>query len=158
MKATFFVLSFFCLYLSSCKSDPVLPVEDLKTALLDKINALRSSGCQCGAQYMAPANALAWNDTLATTAASYAKEMYTHNFFSHISPSGTSPIQRAAAAGYQGDYVGEDIARGYATTSEVVEAWKNSEEHCIAMMDTLYKEAGGGKYGTYWVLDLGRNK
>ena len=89
-------------------------------------------------------------------AAEHAKDMYVNNYFSHISPQGTSPIQRAIQAGYTGMYVGENIAKGYTTIPDVMLAWKNSEAHCKAMMDTLYKEFGASTYNGYWVQEFGR--
>ena len=82
--------------------------------------------------------------------------MYNNKYFSHISPSGSSPIQRAISAGFTGQYVGENIAEGYNTTGAVMLAWKNSPEHCEAMMDTLYVEMGAYSYNGYWVEDFGR--
>jgi uncharacterized protein YkwD len=35
-------------------------------------------------------------------------------------------------------------------------AWKNSEAHCKAMMDTLYKEFGAAEHSGYWVQEFGR--
>jgi uncharacterized protein YkwD len=53
-------------------------------------------------------------------------------------------------------YVGENIAKGYTTIPEVMLAWKNSEAHCKAIMDTLYKEFGASTYNGYWVQEFGR--
>jgi len=140
----------------ACKKEAALPDAHLLPAMLDSVNLLRNKGCRCGADSMPPAPPLSWNAALATAAAAHAKDMYTNNYFSHISPQGSSPIQRVQQAGYTGSYTGENIAKGYTTIGDVMTAWKQSEAHCKAMMDTLYKEMGAGQYDTYWVQEFGR--
>jgi uncharacterized protein YkwD len=101
---------------------------------------------------------LTWNDTLQKAADNHARDMYSNGYFSHLSPDGTPPIGRAMQAGYEGDYVGENIARNYYNIKDVMEGWKESESHCKAIMDTLYNEMGASEVGGYWVLDFGRSK
>ena len=144
------------LYMSSCKKETTADQGRLLPEMTDSVNALRSKGCHCGADSMPPVAPLIWNAQLAAAAAEHARDMYVNNYFSHISPQGTSPIQRAIQAGYTGMYVGENIAKGYPTISDVMLAWKNSEAHCAAMMDTLYKEFGAAEYSGYWVQEFGR--
>jgi uncharacterized protein YkwD len=144
------------LYLSSCKKESTADQGMLWPEMTDSVNVLRSKGCHCGADSMPPVAPLTWNAQLAAAATEHARDMYVNNYFSHISPQGTSPIQRAIQAGYTGMYVGENIAKGYSTISDVLFAWKNSEAHCRAMMDTLYKEFGASEYNGYWVQEFGR--
>jgi uncharacterized protein YkwD len=105
---------------------------------------------------MPPVPPLVWNAQLGAAAAAHATDMYANNYFSHISPQGSSPIQRAQQAGYTGSYVGENIAKGYTAIGDVMLAWQLSEAHCKAMMDTLYKEMGAAKCNGYWVQEFGR--
>lgn len=152
-------LSLSSIFLWNCSDeDTVVKKEDLKTDLLAAVNELRASGCHCADEFMPAVDALTWNDTLQSSADSHATDMYSKGYFSHLSPDGTPPIGRAMNAGYQGEYVGENIARGYSDIKSVVQAWKESELHCKAMMDTLYDEMGASKAGRYWVLDFGRSK
>jgi uncharacterized protein YkwD len=141
--------------LASCKKQAA-DQGRLLPEMTDTVNELRSRGCRCGADSMPPVSPLTWNAQLASAAAEHATDMYVNNYFSHISPQGTSPIQRAQQAGYTGSYVGENIAKGYTTINDVMLAWKNSEAHCKAMMDTLYKEFGAYEYNGYWVQEFGR--
>ena len=143
-------------YMVSCKKDATPPEGRLLPEIKDSVNLLRSRGCRCGADSMPPAPPLTWNAQLGAAAEAHAKDMYDNNYFSHISPQGSSPIQRAQAVGYTGSYVGENIAKGYATTGDVMTGWRQSEAHCKAMMDTLYKEMGAYEYGGYWVQEFGR--
>ncbi|GGB13810.1 CAP domain-containing protein [Puia dinghuensis] len=130
--------------------------QDLHLVMLDAVNALRRTGCQCGTVYMPPAPDLRWNDTLEKAAASHLLDMYNNGYFGHIAPDGSAPVQRAQALGYTGDYVGENIARGYQNVSDVMNALENSPDHCQAMMDTLYKEMGAARLNDYWDQEFGR--
>ncbi|WP_171569306.1 CAP domain-containing protein [Flavobacterium sp. CLA17] len=142
----------------SCSSDNDTPIDDkdVTDSVLIEINKLRTTGCKCGADEMPPVPALVSNSILTKTAINYAHDMNVRNFFSHISPEGTSPIQRAAAFYYTGKYVGEVIARNYNTPFEVVMGWKNSEDHCKAIMSNTYLEMGAAKSGNIWVANLGQ--
>ena len=142
----------------SCENEDPVPVEivDMKNSILIEINKLRVTGCTCGDEKMPSVPPLVSNSILTETAINYSHDMYNRNYFSHISPEGTSPIQRAATLGYSGTYVGEVIARNYKTPEEVVEGWKNSTEHCKAIMSSNYTEMGAGKTGAIWVTNLGK--
>ena len=143
----------------SCSSDDDTHIDetaDITDSVLIEINKLRATGCKCGTDDMPAVPALVSNPLLTKTATNYANDMNARNYFAHISPEGTSPIQRAAAVGYTGKYVGEVIARNYSTSSEVVIGWKNSEDHCKAMMSNTYVEMGAGKSGNIWVANLGK--
>jgi uncharacterized protein YkwD len=142
----------------SCNNEDAAPVVDANVtdSVLIEINKLRTTGCKCGEEDMPPVPLLVSNTILTQTAINYAHDMYARNYFSHISPEGTSPIQRAATLGYPGAYVGEVIARNYESPAAVVLGWKNSTDHCKAMMSSTYVEMGAGKSGTIWVSNLGK--
>jgi uncharacterized protein YkwD len=148
---------FLLLLFHGCSREVTMPEEALQSSvMLDQVNQLRQSGCQCGTVYMPPVPPLKWNTYLQAAAEAHAKDMYANNYFNHIAPDGSSPIQRAQDAGYTGLYVGENIARGYPTLPSVMLAWQNSESHCEAMMDSLYSEMGAGRESDYWVQEFGR--
>jgi len=128
---------------------------DIKDDMLAAVNALRQSGCTCGSTQMPAVKPLVWNELLAEAALAHARDMDANNYFSHISPGGTSPIQRAIAKGYTGEYVSENIAKGYTSIEPLMKAWQQSEEHCKAMMDSLQTEMGAANVNTYWVQEFG---
>jgi uncharacterized protein YkwD len=142
----------------SCHEEDIPVDEDTRSALLEQINSLRENGCTCGNEWIKPVKALTWNVTLEQAALDHATDMYLNNYFDHLSLDGTPPITRAHHAGYSGDYVGEVIARKYYTARDVVNAWKESESHCKALMDSIYNEMGGARQKDYWVVDLGKSK
>ena len=142
----------------SCDSEETAPVvdTDVTDSVLIEINKLRTAGCNCGDESMPPVPTLVSNPILTKTAINYAHDMRVRNYFSHISPEETSPIQRATTLGYKGFYVGEVIARNYDNPAAVVQGWKNSTDHCKAMMSSTYIEMGAGKSGNIWVSDFGK--
>ncbi len=143
-----------CLTFCSCKKEEA-PVEDVPKDMLTAVNKLRASGCMCDTIYMPPVPLVKWNDDLEAAAAAYAKEMYVNNFFAHIAPDGSSPIQRDVKFGFTGSYIGENIGQGYNDVQQVMTAWQNSQDHCLAMMDTTYVELGAARYNNIWVQEFG---
>lgn len=124
-------------------------------AVLDEVNNLRSAGCKCpGGKYFAPSKALEWNAQLEQAAQDHADDMYKRRYFSHESPDGTEFSERVSRAGYNWQAVGENIAKGYPTAHTVVQAWRNSRDHCPNMMNPKFRHIGVGKAGPYWVQDL----
>jgi uncharacterized protein YkwD len=128
---------------------------NVKSDMLMAVNALRQSGCTCGSTQMPAVKPLSWNDTLAQAALAHARDMDANNYFSHISPGGTSPVQRAIMLGYSGEYVTENIAKGYTSIEPLMQAWLQSEEHCKAMMDSAQTAMGAANVNSYWVQEFG---
>ena len=156
--SAFLNIIFLILFFSACKKEKEKPPaleENLAVKMLEKVNALRSAGCQCGADFMPPVQQLKWNAKLELAAKNHAQDMNDRNYFDHLSPDGSIPIQRAQKAGYAGTYVTENIARGYTSVDAVMTAWQKSESHCRAMMDGQHTEMGAARVTNYWVQEFG---
>jgi uncharacterized protein YkwD len=82
-------------------------------------------------------------------------DMATHNFLNHVGTDGSTPAIRASEAGFEGIYVGENIAHGYSSVEEVIIGWKNSEAHCKNLMSYHYHFMGVATSDYYWTLVLG---
>jgi uncharacterized protein YkwD len=80
---------------------------------------------------------------LATAARRHSEDMVARNYFSHATPEGAGPTERAAAQGYQGG-VGENIAYGYGTPRGTFTGWRNSPGHNENMLDPGYTVTGVG--------------
>ena len=100
---------------------------------------------------------------LARAAARHAADMARRNYFSHVSPSGKSPLTRARGAGWRGG-VGEVIAWGCGTQSSpraTLRAWLNSPPHRAIVLGNGsaagvgVKRLGGCGGRAYWVMDVG---
>jgi uncharacterized protein YkwD len=81
----------------------------------------------------------------------------------HTGPGGSSPKQRAIAAGYGGGatvFVSENIATGTnMTAARAVELWQGDSLHLNTMLSPNYTDAGAGVASdgnvTYFTLDVG---
>jgi uncharacterized protein YkwD len=65
------------------------------------------------------------------------------------------PFKGQQVQGYAGHYINENIAKGYYDITDVMRAWKNSPDHCAAMMHPLNVEMGAYRYNGYWVQEFG---
>ncbi|MFG2143354.1 CAP domain-containing protein [Streptomyces sp. NPDC048696] len=103
---------------------------------------------------------LADDTRLASAAQAYSTDMAERGFYSHTSPEGLEPWDRARAAGAAHRGIGENIACGQRTAAEVVEGWMNSPGHRANILKPDFTHigvgfAGGGRAGTYWTQLFG---
>ncbi|MGJ5893240.1 CAP domain-containing protein [Streptomyces niveiscabiei] len=103
---------------------------------------------------------LAPDGPLARAARAYCVDMAARAFYSHTSPEGTQPWDRAKAAGSAKRSIGENIACGQRSAAEVVEGWMNSPGHRANILKADFTHlgvgfAGGGPAGTYWTQLFG---
>lgn len=94
---------------------------------------------QRAAAGLAPLNL---NSQLAQAAAGKAEDMFTNNYWAHISPNGTTPWEFIRGAGYNYSYAGENLARGYSSASDVMNAWMASTEHRANILSPNYSDVG----------------
>ena len=138
---------------------------DFRASVLARINQVRASGANCGAEgVFAAAAPLAWNDKLTVAAEGHSQEMAAKNYFSHTSADGRTLADRVTATGYAWSSLGENIAAGYPGVNAVMDGWIASPGHCANLMTAGFVEVGvvcvpgvaGDTYSTYWTMDLGR--
>jgi uncharacterized protein YkwD len=71
------------------------------------------------------------------------KDMFTQQYFEHISPEGVAPSDLAQKAGYKYIIVGENLALGnFVDDKALVEAWMNSPGHRANILNKRYQEIG----------------
>jgi uncharacterized protein YkwD len=102
---------------------------------------------------------LAVDERLRTAARGHSQDMATNDYFSHTSLDGSSPTDRARAAGYPGG-VGENIAMGYRTPEDVMRGWMNSDGHRRNILNCRYLVIGVGlaydaRGRPYWTQKFG---
>jgi uncharacterized protein YkwD len=148
------------------------------TEYLDAINAARAETQDCGTQgIFDPVPPLRWNNRLGNTAYEHSYDMAQSNTFSHTGSGTASDAtaqdfrlgrgskfrERIEHQGYTSyRTIGENIAAGYATAQEAVDAWIESDHHCANLMSPDYNEVGmalvektGSDYGFYWSQEFG---
>ncbi|QHY97019.1 General stress protein 16U [Streptomyces sp. S4.7] len=97
---------------------------------------------------------------LTTAAQAHSDEMVARGFYSHTSPDGRQPWDRAAAAGCTHRGTGENIACGQRSAAEVVRGWMDSPGHRANILKPDFTHIGigfhgGGEAGTYWTQLFG---
>jgi uncharacterized protein YkwD len=128
---------------------------------------------QRAAHHLSPLRA---QSSLVRSARRHTRNMAAAPFFSHVSPNGRTPGQRAIAAGYRtrGFHswsIGEAIAwgtGGYASPAQIVRDWMKSPPHRAILLGRFRDagigvavgtfESGGMRLDgvTYFTLDVGK--
>lgn len=92
--------------------------------------------------------ALSTNSLLNSLAQQQANYQASIDYVTHTGPDGSTPQQRATAAGYgdgEGFYFSEIIYGGYnATADDAMTWWKNSSTHNYYILQATYVEIGAG--------------
>ncbi len=88
--------------------------------------------------------ALTTNSKLTTAAQNKAADMAAKDYWSHVSPTGKTPWAFITEAGYSYQTAGENLAYGFATSSDTVTGWMNSSEHRANILNTSYTNVGFG--------------
>ena len=126
-----------------------------KTVLLELVNNVRKTGCQCGDTYYPAAPAIAWNNLLEVASLAHATDMFQNKYFAHTAPDGSNAGIRIERAGYKWTSYGENIASGHKNETEVVNGWIASPGHCKNIMNKSYKEMGVARVGNIWTQEFG---
>ena len=86
---------------------------------------------------------LAFSEGLAELAASHAREMYAEGYFSHVSPTTGTVLDRVGSAGIPFVVVGENLALA-PTAAAVHEGLMASPGHRANLLETRYRRVGVG--------------
>ncbi len=82
------------------------------------------------------------NEALDKAAAAKAQNMFQENYWAHFAPSGKSPWDFILGAGYRFTYAGENLAKNFYQSSEVVKAWMASPTHRDNLLNSKYSDIG----------------
>ncbi|KKR80447.1 MAG: hypothetical protein UU73_C0001G0217 [Candidatus Daviesbacteria bacterium GW2011_GWA1_41_61] len=82
------------------------------------------------------------NPNLAAAARAKAANMFEENYWAHFSPTGKDPWGFITKSGYKFVYAGENLAKNFQTSEEVVQAWMNSSSHRDNLLNSKYQEIG----------------
>jgi uncharacterized protein YkwD len=107
---------------------------------------------------------LSLNNELGAAAEFHSQDMATNNYFRHTLSNGDSSEKNIERHGYtEWIYIGENIAAGMTSASEVFLGWKLSPSHDQNMRNGHYAEIGIGRaynanseWGWYWTTTFGR--
>jgi uncharacterized protein YkwD len=82
------------------------------------------------------------NPKLTEAAKNKAAHMFKHNYWAHVAPDGTDPWSFVIAQDYDYLYAGENLAKNFNTSKDVVEAWFKSASHRENLINDKYSEVG----------------
>ncbi len=82
------------------------------------------------------------NAQLNQAAVAKAQDMFNKQYWAHTSPDGKDPWFFIGQANYRYLLAGENLARDFATTPEMVSAWMASPTHRANIMNAKYQEIG----------------
>ncbi len=145
---------------------------ELEADLLDRLATLRRQGRTCGEVRHNPVAALRLQPQLHCAARLHATWIAEHEGLPHEGQGGTTPLSRAALAGYDGALRYELLARDFEGPGAVLRAWLDEPAHCDALFDRRVQEIGvghsrsdpgtpgsrGGPDGIGWVVVLGERE
>ena len=80
---------------------------------------------------------------LSNAARRKAADMYSKNYWAHFAPDGsTSPWQFIRTSGYNYQFAGENLAKGFTDSDSIVSAWMNSPTHRDNILSSHYEDIG----------------
>jgi hypothetical protein len=82
------------------------------------------------------------NPNLVNAAADKAAHIFANDYWSHFAPDGTSPWFFFQKNNYPYIYAGENLAKDFTSTKDVVQAWMNSPTHRENILKPEYQEIG----------------
>lgn len=82
------------------------------------------------------------NSALNTAAEKKAEDMFVKNYWAHISPTGTTPWIFIKESGYNYVYAGENLAKGFNSAQEAIDAWMESPTHRENELSPNYQDVG----------------
>ncbi len=82
------------------------------------------------------------NEALDKAARLKAENMFSENYWAHFAPSGKTPWDFILGSGYHFTFAGENLAKNFYTSDEVVVAWMASPTHRDNLLNSNYKDIG----------------
>lgn len=87
---------------------------------------------------------LAMNSKLSAAAQAKANDMAARDYWSHNTPEGKEPWVFINNQGYSYYKAGENLAYGFATSTDTINGWMNSPAHKANLLDNEFTEVGFG--------------
>jgi uncharacterized protein YkwD len=107
----------------------------VRQGVLERVNAERRK---------AGRRPLALDARLDEAAERHAEDMLARDYFAHESPEGKTVRQRAVAAGYDWQAIGENIAEGQLSVDQVMQGWMESPHHRDNILSRDFTQLGVG--------------
>jgi len=133
--ATLFVLS---VHLLSTTQTPVGLVLGYATNITaeEVVQLINTQRSQIGLE------PLSISSELSQAALAKGQNMFSEQYWAHVSPSGKEPWEFIRNSGYSYSVAGENLARDFMQSDNMVEAWMNSSTHRANIVSSEYEETG----------------
>lgn len=82
------------------------------------------------------------NEALNKAATLKAQNMFAENYWAHFAPSGKTPWDFILGSGYKFTFAGENLAKNFYNSDDVVQAWMNSKTHRDNLLNSNYRDIG----------------
>ena len=82
------------------------------------------------------------NEQLNAAALAKGENMFSEDYWAHVSPSGTEPWAFIQEAGYAYQSAGENLARDFSNEEALVQAWMASPSHRANVLNANFTEVG----------------
>jgi len=82
------------------------------------------------------------SEALDKAAAAKAQNMFSENYWAHFAPSGKTPWDFILGSGYKFTYAGENLAKNFYNSEDVVAAWMASKTHKENLLNPKYRDIG----------------
>jgi len=120
---------------------PLRGTEDSPDAFLTRAGTINQTNLQRKQNGNLPA--LAENSLLDKAAQNKLADIFTQQYFEHVSPQGKGPADLAKNVGYQYVIIGENLALGnFKDDAALVQAWMNSPGHRANILQPKYQDIG----------------
>ncbi len=83
-----------------------------------------------------------YNQKLSNAAKKKAEDMFEKNYWAHFAPDGRTPWDFILGSGYSYELAGENLAKNFLFSQNVVDAWMQSPTHRDNILRPEYTEAG----------------
>lgn len=127
------LLAFFVKNLSGTGSVLGFATDISTTRLYDITNQKRSENNLPTLQY---------NERLSVAAQKKAQDMFDKGYWAHFAPDGVTPWSFIISSGYQYEFAGENLAKNFLFSQDVVEAWMDSPSHKENLLRADYTDVG----------------
>ncbi len=87
-------------------------------------------------------SSLSVNEKLSTAAYKKAEDMFQKNYWAHFAPDGHTPWDFVLGSGYSYEFAGENLAKNFLFSKNVVDAWMQSPTHRDNLLRPQYTEVG----------------
>lgn len=131
-----------------CAPPPIVQVERVQDGAVNSVNGYRAGAG------LAP---LVVDTRLTSAAQSHANDMASRRLMTHTGSNGSNAGQRIAVYGYGAAMWAENVAAGYTTATDVVNAWMNSSGHRANILNSQLVNIGvaaatGSNGVRYWTM------